>query len=489
MDGLSVAASIAGLVSLADVVFRIGTKYYKEVKESRKDVIQLLDEVKELSLLLHKLSDRKRKVLGFCNRSNPHPEFEMAKKLRHPLTGLWLTEGADFTGLVHNTKLKRAIITECLHGVEGTTEAAVAYFYCTHRDAATHRSSSILSSLAAQLARQDKGAYKDLEDYYDQLHIDSHLPGEPEVGGLIDVIRKMLGLFLQVYVIVDGLDECGSEVDSTLYVATELDHRINSKKLRLRNLELKDEIMTRLVDGAKGMQVKLHQIKLERPEACQNRQILVFHERFRWVARQLDCICELLTDKARLKALQKLPPTLPASYERILMRAEAHSDSVRVLVQRRLTLIAAPRPLSLRELCEAVSIRYDSDILDEDEHEILQWCVAASSEDPTMTLVLNLLTSHLRYLALKNYERFPEPTEEEIVHIRKRRQSHSFYEYASMWWPKYVNNEACNNQEEFKEAVHELLDIGKTPNFCSSRIPRLSAQLLLEDTQIVFSSF
>lgn len=107
----------------------------------------------------------------------------------------------------------------------------------------------------------------------------------------------------QVYLVVDGLDECGSAVGTTvksprslatktndghhlnmaflsrdelpireqlepyfdcveiaahthdvqLYVVAELEERINNKRLRLRNLELKGQIMSRLVDGAKGM--------------------------------------------------------------------------------------------------------------------------------------------------------------------------------------------------------------------------------------------
>lgn len=41
--------------------------------------------------------------------------------------------------------------------------------------------------------------------------------------------------------------------DIQLYVATELEERIASGSLKLGNLSLKDVIMTRLVDGAKGM--------------------------------------------------------------------------------------------------------------------------------------------------------------------------------------------------------------------------------------------
>lgn len=109
------------------------------------------------------MTDRKRKVLGFFNRSNPRSEFEMAKKLRHPLTGLWLTEGADFkdwlatpnsslwlTGIPGAGKsvLAGATIAECLHEKKSKANPAVAYFICTHRDVEAQEPSNILSSIA-----------------------------------------------------------------------------------------------------------------------------------------------------------------------------------------------------------------------------------------------------------------------------------------------------------------------------------------------------
>ncbi|KAH7251033.1 hypothetical protein BKA59DRAFT_452272 [Fusarium tricinctum] len=56
MEAVSLAASIAGLVTLADLVFRAAVKYHKSVKDAPKEVEALVDEVKDLSLLLHNLS-------------------------------------------------------------------------------------------------------------------------------------------------------------------------------------------------------------------------------------------------------------------------------------------------------------------------------------------------------------------------------------------------------------------------------------------------
>lgn len=448
MDPLSISASIAGLVSLADLVFRSATKYVKAVRGSRQEVDDLLGEVKSVSLLLHNLSlvafelesdsaageiaaeqshhvkphhlhgcqkllkrletgltdantnleskssftriqhrlkwpfsstetkeilqeiqrhnqtislalaadsmsqlrkclsrqeetsnrvkdlqatakqildietkifldEKRRRVLQLFSKVNPRSEFETARKLRHPLTGLWLTESPEFeewystpnsriwlTGIPGAGKsvIAGAIIQECLQRTKTNPGTAVAYFFCTYRDPKTHVSSSILASLASQLAQQNETAYKLLEEYYDDLQPDDHLAGTPTAEELVEVICEMCTSYNQVHLVIDGLDECDNQVEATLrdllvfamtqsheiiniailsrdepkirhqleghfdcmemeahtddiqlYVASELEQRINSKKLRLRNIALKDHIMAQLVSGAKGM--------------------------------------------------------------------------------------------------------------------------------------------------------------------------------------------------------------------------------------------
>ncbi|KAH7013160.1 ankyrin repeat-containing domain protein [Ilyonectria destructans] len=671
MDPLSLAASVAGLVSLADLVFRTATKYWKEVKDSRKDVDELLSEVKGVSILLHDLSlvafsleidpsqnggrsehsshlklhhlyecqkllrqleqslndakkkfnspsslnrlqsrlkwpfssremsqivqsiqrhkqainvaltadsvaqlkvslslqedtstrvkdlqtttkrileiqtrivldEKKRRILNFFTKCNPQSEFEMSKSLRHPLTGLWLTEGVDFqewfstqksriwlTGIPGAGKsvLAGAIITECLTRTQATPGVAVAYFFCTYRDKSTHKSSNILSSVATQLARQDETAYQVLKQAYDDLESSHFLSREPTDDMLMETLDKMCTLFNQVYLVIDGLDECGVQVENTirkllslvnhndsqiintaflsrdelpirekleptfdcveieahtedlqLYVAAELEERINSKRLRLRDMTLKDRIMTQLVSGAKGM--------------------------FRWVACQLDHLCELPSDKARRRALERLPPTLPATCERILLRVEACAEEVRVLVQRCLLLLASGEALTTREICEAVSISHDCDTLDDDdildENEILRWCgslVRKSSngyeiefahftvkeflqdscpKDHTLSFyavshekIYQFLGSIcLYYMTLEDYDHLPEATENEIRNILTREKSRPFYRRAASSWPRYVHQQSNECQGGTLQYLFDLFQTHKTKKFC-----------------------
>jgi hypothetical protein len=56
-DGLSIAASVAGLITLADLVVRKGYKYVKAVKDADKSLKALFDEVNKLSGILHSLKN------------------------------------------------------------------------------------------------------------------------------------------------------------------------------------------------------------------------------------------------------------------------------------------------------------------------------------------------------------------------------------------------------------------------------------------------
>ena len=54
-DPLSVSASVAGLITIADIVIRNGYKYITAVKNSDKAVASLVNEVNSLSGTLHSL--------------------------------------------------------------------------------------------------------------------------------------------------------------------------------------------------------------------------------------------------------------------------------------------------------------------------------------------------------------------------------------------------------------------------------------------------
>lgn len=260
-------------------------------------------------------SDQKKAVLDFFMKVSPQPNLEMSVRLRQIMTGLWLTNSPSFTTWLQTpgsklwlsgipgagkTVLAGAVIQEAIALRGPHPEVGVAFFFCDYKDPGTWNIVNILGAIASQLSRQNDDAYNSLQTYYDQLHPARQLGKSPDTEDLRDKITEMSEHFKQIIVIVDGLDECGESSDVVvetlselatytskmsialfsrhevnieewlredfdhipiaaksddvrLYVGAEMEKRIQNRRLRISNLELKDEIMNKLVEGAKGM--------------------------------------------------------------------------------------------------------------------------------------------------------------------------------------------------------------------------------------------
>ncbi|KAG0650988.1 Ankyrin-1 [Hyphodiscus hymeniophilus] len=313
-----------------------------------------------------RLDKERREILSFFGKIDPSSNHNMSLNLRHPMTGLWLTEGLPFQTWLRcrNSKLwlsgipgagktitAALVIEEAMK--QSSQDQAAAYFYCDYKDSEKQDPINILGSLASQLARQHEGAFSKLEQLYHTCHPKDKPLIRPETEALALKLYEMTSCFADVSIIVDGLDECGSQTtevveslaqlashensnvrvlllsrdesdireilcqefnhleiaahsdDLRLYVAAEIEARqkkFGRERLRIRSIGLKDDIMKTLVDRAQGM--------------------------FRWVACQLDYLCSLPNDAEKRKALVSLPPGLNATYERILERVNHGDESV-----------------------------------------------------------------------------------------------------------------------------------------------------------------
>ncbi|KAF4535012.1 uncharacterized protein LTHEOB_2987 [Lasiodiplodia theobromae] len=319
-------------------------------------------------------------------------------RLRHPETGLWLLEDDDFVAWIDGrspklwltgipgagkTVIASVIIEEAWKHVQ-IGKIAVAYFYCDYKEKNSQDPTKILGSIATQLAQQSLEAFELLRNLYKECHPTSRMPRSPEASMLVTAVQKMCGFFDDVYLIVDGLDECGDHTrevtsllrqtdqltksgkrvkvsllsrseevirqqletdfvhvqiaarseDLRLYVAAEMENRIIDGRLDLSSASLKDEILKALVEGADGM--------------------------FRWVACQMDYLSEQTNEYDMRSALKSLPPSLDASYHRILETINTRSAQIQTLVQRTLRwLIYTQDILGETELRVAVSISED----------------------------------------------------------------------------------------------------------------------------------
>lgn len=304
-------------VDLALTADSMGTllRVLSKTEEAQVNTETLLEEARrtrEITTRIHQDSGRKE-ILGYFLPYNPQQNYEMSLSLRHPRTGLWLTRKPEFqTWLEHpdsalwlsgipgagKTVLAGTIIEEALkRSFEGV---ATAFFFCDYKNDITQTTKPVLSALASQLAVQKEEAYGYLDRYYQELHPRRGLERRPDVSGLQRILNDMVKSFDHVYLVVDGLDECGENTDGVIngildiikcsdnissallsrdednirdkleetfteleiaahtediteFVTSEIERRISNRSLRIDDLSLKSEILERLIEGAKGM--------------------------------------------------------------------------------------------------------------------------------------------------------------------------------------------------------------------------------------------
>ena len=305
---LSLALAADGMTTLIESL--------SQQKAQGEDIAEIRENIRaqraEQALTL--LSQERRRMLDTIGPFDPSGHQKIAIKLRQPGTGVWFTEGPQFQHWLETPKSKL-----WLYGIPGAGKTVlassivqavcnksgqsngIAYFYCDYKDPKTHDPLIILGSLVRQLAIQDSRSLGALEKFY--IH---HFEESGATTGhsmtpedLCSLIQSSSGFFDEVMIIIDALDECGSDrskvmellaslngdgfniktlftsrletdielhlgdyekisiaatsSDLKLYVASEIESRSRKKTLRTRDPELKKEIMDRLVDGAEGM--------------------------------------------------------------------------------------------------------------------------------------------------------------------------------------------------------------------------------------------
>lgn len=264
------------------------------------------------------VDSKKMRVLDFfmdTEKVNPQTSLDTNIKIRHPMTGLWLTESPVFIQWLDTpgskvwlsgipgggkTVLAGAAVQEILTHASQSPFIGAAFFFCDYKNEETLKSTNVLGALASQLARQRDDVFDLLQNYYSDLHPADGLPKQADTDDLRALVGNMCERFDRVLVVVDGIDECGDNVDEVaealsdlamtthgismaifsrhdmainrqvgddfklisiearskdieLYVRAELESLVKRGRLRITNESLKDNIREVLVDQAQGM--------------------------------------------------------------------------------------------------------------------------------------------------------------------------------------------------------------------------------------------
>lgn len=204
------------------------------------------------------------KMRDYFLRVNPKPMLDSCLKLRQPMTGLWLTDTNESFHLwksAINAKLWLTGITGCGKTIlcasviesllqETDAQTGLAYFFCRYEEPATHAPTNLLSSLATQLAIQKPEAFNLLQLSYDKLHPPRGLVRTPDVEDLLKLLEEICGLFDKVFLVTDGVDECGKSAPAIARALCELGMRAKSASLAM--FSRKEKELTATLSGEFG---------------------------------------------------------------------------------------------------------------------------------------------------------------------------------------------------------------------------------------------
>ncbi|KAH7410647.1 hypothetical protein BKA64DRAFT_358929 [Cadophora sp. MPI-SDFR-AT-0126] len=358
------------------------------------------------------IDEKRKKMLEFLGKIDARKWQDGNIRLRQPGTGIWFIEGAPFKSWLsqEQSKLwingipgagKTILMSSIIRRIESTLKAteALAFFYCDYKDVSTQDASNILGSLARQLTMHCEGCFDNLVAFHNEHVSPDHFIRLPSPEELCQFIIKISKHLDTVMIVVDGLDEvvngraeisrllaslnspsgsiktlfasrpeidieqvlvdyeavsiAAQSSDVHLYIAYEIEKRTSDMRLEISDPDLKEYIMTTLAERCDGM--------------------------FRWVACQMDYLCECSNDRDRREALTKLPPDLPSSYERILERVNRSTTENQMLVKTTLKWIAyRQQPLNIKGLLQALAIRETDTAFDStsmtNERRLRHWC-------------------------------------------------------------------------------------------------------------------
>ena len=168
-----------------------------------------------------------RKDLSWLSPVNPAQKHRAFARDRQQGIGLWLFDLPEMTHWLNSsnaglwiygipgagkTTLSTLVVDEILNR-KRSNSVGTAYFYVRHDDKDSHNPSNVLGSLICQLACQNSDALEEFMDLHAQHHAwGSSVPPPPD-DELLEKLRDLSHHFSNTFVMIDGLDECGSALD------------------------------------------------------------------------------------------------------------------------------------------------------------------------------------------------------------------------------------------------------------------------------------
>ncbi|KAH9964674.1 hypothetical protein BGW80DRAFT_1447974 [Lactifluus volemus] len=346
-----------------------------------------------------------RDIRIWLSPPDPSTNHNIARTAHHDGTAAWFIQGDTF----QKWKIRGSLLW--IHGKPGSGKsvlcssiiqdakakfdsgsALLGYFYFDFRDILKQDVHGLLTSLLAQLSAKSDPCNNALSQLYSQHNAGSHQPDDQALTECLKEILRLQGL-PDVYIIVDGLDECPNTSGFPTARERVLDLVDELVQLNLPNLRIcvtsrpETDIRT-VLEPLTSLRVSLHDERGQGQDILDYVSTVVYSDRrmrkwrtedkqhvidvlfarsdgmFRWVFCQLDTLRRSFPAAIR-RTLDELPETLDATYERTLLGIEKEKrEYAHRLFQ---CLLVAVRPLRVEELANVLAIRFDV-------HELPQYC-------------------------------------------------------------------------------------------------------------------
>ncbi|KAL8792029.1 MAG: hypothetical protein Q9195_005370 [Heterodermia aff. obscurata] len=457
----------------------------EQTKISNRHLIELRAQQEKMFEMC--INQEEDKVLQRISPVDPAAKLQAFRRDRQDGTGTWLfnlpemmhwldisNEALWIYGIpgAGKTILSTLVVDEVLSR-KRSESIGTAYFYIRHDDTESHKPWNVLGSLISQLARQSSTALAYAMDSYTQSPSRYHDGTWAESHNLDPLLHKILEAFASVYIMIDGLDECGSIFDKNRKVlintVSEL-HHIQQCSIRtlvfsrdehdirkqlsvtgFRNVSIAaTSADLRLFTNAwlPSLEIQSERLKIEIVDSLVEQA----NGMFMWVRAQIDYLQRLPSDIEKRKALGHLPPDLPQTYIRIFETiGSSYPVQTTKYVRRLLHWLVRCNEFSIRTgssvplatLCQVICI--------ENEHD---W--PTDEVFPTPELVYRWLGCLIRKDKDENNIKLSHFTVREFLTMdRKKIPSPSVHKYLSNW----KHNEfyrmcfMCINHDHFRKTV------------------------------------
>lgn len=401
-------------------------------------------------------------MLEWLDAHDPSDQHNSIKRVRISGTGSWLLNNKGFESWYENTGSSSLWI----HGIPGCgktvltslvidhirqsivareSNVTLAYYYFNFNNQSTSTVDAMLRSLVAQLSSWKgdppsalKSCAYDLfattRYHHNGLALYREGIAQPSTADLVGMLTGILRELDQVYLVLDGLDECSDEPELIEVLGDILSLNVNGLHVFLssrHNQEIRNalelsilyevEVKTKVVEEDIVQYIR-HQLsthpKLKRwitrfgvkieDALTQGSQGM-----FRWVVCQVERLTTCITPRDLDKALRTLPNSLSDTYTLALSTIDPSCWNYAIVIL--MWLATSPTPLETREVMDTCTIDFEAggdplfceDLRLEDINDILKSCASLVTivrtprrRNGTTTEVTEL---HLAHYTVKDY--------------------------------------------------------------------------------------